>query len=126
MSNFLLPVITLPTKINPGRNTNNIFTNQLNPDAISGNLEINLSDSHLPSFLIIPKQNQNHLPKKHKIFTRSSKNFNREEFLLDYLDVDWNTVIDTTQNNVNYSINNFLTNFNSILDVHHAVQKKDT
>ena len=126
MSNFLLPVITLPTKINPGRNTliDNIFTNQLNPDAISGNLEINLSDGHLPSFLIIPKQNQNHLPKKHNIFTRSSKNFNREEFLLDYLDVDWNTVIDTTQNNVNYSINNFLTNFNSILDVHMPFRKK--
>jgi len=42
MSNFFLTVITLPTKIN-------------------------LSDGHLPSFLIIPKQNQNHLPKKHTI-----------------------------------------------------------
>ena len=50
MSNFLLPVITIPTKINRGNNTliDNIFTNHLNPDTKSGNLEINLSDGHLP------------------------------------------------------------------------------
>ena len=64
MSNFLLPVITLPTKINRGKNSliDNIFTNHLNPDTISGNLELNLSDGHLPSFMITPKRNQNHLP----------------------------------------------------------------
>ena len=73
MSNFLLPVITLPTKVNRGNNTliDNIFTNQLHPDTKSGNLEINISDRHLPSFLIMLKQNQNHLPKKHNIYTRS-------------------------------------------------------
>ena len=51
MSNFLLPVIAIPTKINRGNNTliDNIFTNHLNPDTKSGNLlEINLSDGHLP------------------------------------------------------------------------------
>ena len=65
MSNFLLPVIILPTKINRGNNTliDNIFTNHLNPDTKSGNLEINLSDGNLPSFVVIPRQNQNHLPK---------------------------------------------------------------
>ena len=55
MSNFLLPVITLPTKINRGNNTliHNIFTNHLSPDTKSSNLEINLSDGHLPSFIMI-------------------------------------------------------------------------
>ena len=126
MSNFLLPVITLPTKINPGNNTliDNIFTNQLNPDAISGNLEINLSDGHLPSFFIMPKQNQNHIPKKHNIFTRSFKNFSREDFLLDYLSINWDDVIDTDRNDVNYSMDNFLSNFNNILDVHMPLRKK--
>ena len=70
MSNFLLPVITLPTKVNRIKNTliDNIFTNHLHPDTKSGNLEVNLSDGHLPSFLIIPRQNQNHLPKRHNIY----------------------------------------------------------
>ena len=51
MSNFLLPVITLPTKVNRGKNTliDNIFTNHLHPDNKPGNLEIDLSDGHLPS-----------------------------------------------------------------------------
>ena len=85
MSNFLLPVITLPTKINRGKNTliDNIFTNHLHPDTKSGNLEINLSDGHLPSFMVTPRQNQNHLPKKHNIFARNSKNFNKDTFIRD-------------------------------------------
>ena len=75
MSNFLLPVITLPTEINRGKNSliDNIFTNHLHPDTISGNLELNLSDGHLPSFMIMPPKKQNHLPKKHNVHTRSSK-----------------------------------------------------
>ena len=82
MSNFLLPVITIPTKINRGNHTliDNIFTNNLNPDTKSGNFEINLSDGHLPSFIITPKQNQNHLPKKHNILIRDKKHFNKDAF----------------------------------------------
>ena len=74
-SNFLLPTITLPTKINTSNDIliDNIFTNQLNPDIISGNLTVGISD-HIPSFLIIPRSNQNHLPKKHNIFTRDTNN----------------------------------------------------
>ena len=39
-SNFLLPTITLPTKINTLNDTliDNIFNNQYNPDMISGNI----------------------------------------------------------------------------------------
>ena len=38
MSNFLLPVISIPTKINTVNDTliDNIFTNEFNPDLISG------------------------------------------------------------------------------------------
>ena len=69
MSNFLLPLITIPTKINTINNTliDNIFSNHLHPDIRSGNLTVGLSD-HLPSFMIVPNPNQNHLPKKHNIY----------------------------------------------------------
>ena len=125
MSNFLLPVITLPTKVNKGKNTltDNIFTSHLHPDAKSGNLEINLSDGHLPSFLIIPRQNQNHLPKKHNIYTRSSKNFNKDDFTSDYLSINWDKVIDSTKNDVNASLENFLSKFNGLLDIHLPMRK---
>ena len=120
MSNFLLPVITLPTKINRGNNTliYNIFTNQLHPDTKSGNLEVNLSDGHLPSFLIITRQNQNHLPKKHNIFTRSNKKFNKNNFITDYNAINWDEVIDLNKNDVHFSMENFLSKFNILLEHH--------
>ena len=46
--------MTIPSIINTTNETliANIFTNQLNPDIISGNLTVDISD-HLPSFLLI-------------------------------------------------------------------------
>ena len=125
MSNFLLPVITLPTKINRGNNTliDNIFTNHLHPDTKSGNLEINLSDGHLPSFMITPRQNQNHLPKKHNIFTRNSKHFNKDNFINDYNETNWDEIIDINKNDVNFSMDNFLLKFNMLLDGHMPLRK---
>ena len=101
----------------------NIFTNHLHPDTKSGNLEINLSDGHLPSFMVIPKQNQNHLPKSHNLFTRSSKNFNKENFVADYRNVDWDEVINLSKNDANFAMKNFLLNFNKILDTHMPLRK---
>ena len=123
--NFLLPVITLPTKINRGKNTliDNIFTNQLHPDTKSGNLEINLSDGHLPSFMIIPRQNQNHLPKKHNIFTRNTKIFNKDNFITNYNEINWDEVIDLDKNDVHFSMENFLSKFNILLDGHMPLRK---
>ena len=124
MSNFLLPVITIPTKINRGTNSliDNIFTNHLNPDTISGNLVLNLSDGHLPSFMITPKKNQNHLPKKHNIYRRSAK-FDKEALINDFQNINWNEVIDTSKNDVNFSLENFLTKINGLLDTHVPLKK---
>ena len=103
-SNLLLPLISLPTKINEKNNTliDNIFTNQINPDIISGNLTVNISD-HLPSFMIMPKTNQIHLAKKHNIYSRYLKKFDRENFLLDVMAIDWNLII--VKDDANLSFN---------------------
>ena len=103
-SNLLIPLITLPTKINKKNNRliDNIFTNQFNPDTISGNLTVNMSD-HLPSFIMSPRSNQNHLPKKHNIYKRDLKNFDRENFILDILGTNWNNTI--IQDNADLSFN---------------------
>ena len=75
-SNFLLPMILLPTKINSVTDTHidNIFTNHFNPDTVSGNLTLAISD-HLPSFIIFPHSNQNHIPKKQNLYKRDRTNF---------------------------------------------------
>ena len=125
MSNFLLPVITIPTKINRASHTliDNIFTNNINPDTKTGNLEINLSDGHLPSFIVTPKQNQNHLPKKHNIFTRDKRNFNGDALLTDFRNNNWDEVIDLDKRDVNLSLQNFFSKINNILDSHMPMRK---
>ena len=124
MSNFLLPLITIPTKINSGTNTliDNIFTNHLHPDMKSGNLSIKISD-HLPSFMIVPTQNQNHLPKKQNLYTRKCKNFDRENFLLDYFEIDWNATIDVDKEDVNHSFSNLMGKVNTLLDKYMPLKK---
>ena len=123
-ANFLLPLITLPTKINTLNDTliDNIFTNQFNPDFKTGNLTIGISD-HLPSFIIVPKTNQNHLPKKHNIYRRDTKHFNKENFLYDFLYVNWEKTIQINKKDVNRSFNNFMDKINTILDKHLPYKK---
>ena len=64
-SSQLLPTILLPTKLNRQHDTllDNIFTNQFNHDMSSGNFTLQISD-HLASFLMVPNENQQFLPKK--------------------------------------------------------------
>ena len=68
MSSFQIPVITIPSKVNSQKHTviDNIFTNHIHPDMKSGNPTLAISD-HLPSFFIVPRDNQNHMP-KNRIF----------------------------------------------------------
>ena len=63
-NNFLLPAISLPTRVTYDTSTliDNIFSNSVNPDTRNGNISINISD-HLPSLTIIPKSNQKKGPK---------------------------------------------------------------
>ena len=124
-SSLLVPLITLPTKINNKNNTliDNIFTNRFNPDTISRNITVNISD-HLPSFMITPRTNQNHLPKKHNIYTRDLKNFDRENFIADLLAIDWNSTI--VEDDVNLSFNQFLESVNKIIDKYIPQKKSQT
>ena len=92
-----------------------------NPDTISGNLTLNISDGHFPSFMITPKSNQTHLPKNHNIYTRDLQNFARENFFLDLLSIDWDD--NTNENNVNTSFENFLSEINKLLDKYMPLTK---
>ena len=124
MSCYLLPTITLPTKINSKNNTviDNIFTSHFHPDLKSGNLLIGISD-HLPSFVIVPKSNQNHLPKKQNIFKRDTKNFDRANLILDFLEIDWTECMDIEKEDVNHSTSQFILKMNELLDKYVPLKK---
>ena len=64
-SNLFIPLILQPTRITSHSNTriDNIFSNVIDPDIISGNLTVTISD-HLPQFAIIPNMFGNILGNK--------------------------------------------------------------
>ena len=134
-SNHLLPTITLPTKLNTsGNNTliDNIFTNIFNPDLVSGNISLNVSDGHLPSFLIIPNPNHNHLPKRHNFhkhnvekFNIKDKDFPIQKFLMsqDILGINWENILQIEKHDPNFSFENFYSSITPIIDKYLPLKK---
>ena len=116
-SNSLVPYITLPTRITPRSKAliDNIFFNEINEAAISGNLITDISDHHA-QFLIICKilgKDPNKVTLR-----RSYKNFNNELFKNDLLKTNWESLLKTNLNDVNYSFEQFLLELNNLLDIH--------
>ena len=57
------------------------------------------------------------------IFQRDWSKFDQENFILDYLSVDWENLIKSNCGNVDQSFASFLTNLNSILDLHAPLKR---
>ena len=55
--------------------------------------------------MIVPSQNQNTF-QKHNLNSRKCKNFDRENCLLDYFEIDWNSTIEVNKEDVNHSLSN--------------------
>ena len=117
-------LITLPTRITSSSKTliDNIFSNSLNfPGKISGNFTVSISD-HLPQFLIIPRVNY-HPPKKHKLFKQDTKRFDKENFIAELINTDWNTVLSIAKGDRNYSFDMFNNKINEVMDTYIPLKK---
>ena len=125
-SNSFLPYILQPIKITSHSKTliDNIFTNVILPDSLSGNLTATFSD-HLPQFLIVPNIFSNSPSNKFNIYERDWANFDQENFILDYFSINWNETLKTEKQNIDYSTEIFLTKINESLD-NFAPFKKST
>ena len=73
--------------------------------------------------MIVPSQNQNHLPKRHNLYSRKCKNFDRENFVLDYFEIDWNNTIEIEREDVNHSLSKFMEQINVQLDKYMPLKK---
>ena len=107
-SNLFVPHITIPTRITSHSKTliDNIFSNSLNfYQGISGNFTVSISD-HLPQFLIIPRENY-HPPKKHNVYKRDTENFDKESFVSELINTNWNDVLYIEKGDPNYSFDMF-------------------
>ena len=123
-SNSFIPYILHPTRITNYSKTltDNIFSNFISPDIISGNITATISE-HLPQFSFVPNILSNLPSQQSDYYERDWSKFKQENFILDYFDKDCADVLQTDQQNVNLSLDSFLNNLNSILDVHALLKK---
>ena len=115
-SSLLVPHIIFPTRCTSHSNTliDNIYSNCTNfQEGISGNLTVAISD-HLPQFLFLDLETYLQPNYSEPKFTRDFKKFNKEDFLLDYLSIDFDDIfkknldLNTTFNNCMDQIDNLV------------------
>ena len=106
-----------PTKITSPSKTliDNIFTNVILSDSLSGNPTASISD-HLSQFLIVPNIFSNPPYNKSNIYERDWSNFDQENFILDYFSINWNETHKIEKQNIDYSTEVFLNKINELLD----------
>ena len=86
-SNSIIPYTLQPTRITSHSKTliDNIFSNVLSFEAISGNITATISD-YLPQFLFAPNALSNPLCNKSNILERDWSKFKKDNLILDYFD----------------------------------------
>ena len=115
-NHFFQPCITEPTRIIKNQKpsiVDNIFTNILNKDILSGNIKAKITD-HLPNFIII--NNIISRPKRQKVTKRDYSNFVEEIYLRDIASITVDHIINLQD--VDYIYNEFHIQFNSIIQKH--------
>ena len=119
-----IPLILQPTRITSHSTTliDNIFSNVIYPDIISGNLTATISD-HLPQFAIIPNMFGNISGNKSKIYERGWSKFDRENFILDYFSVDWEVLLKIDEKNVDNSTKMYLDRISMLLDTYAPLKR---
>ena len=71
----------------------NIFTNLLNANIVSGNILTQISD-HLPQFLIL--HNVNVIQNKKSVYKSDYSNFNEVDFVHDFNEIDFGFLIESS------------------------------
>ena len=100
----------------------NFFSNINTPISISGNLVASISD-YLPQFLIVPDIFRNSSLSTSNIYERDWNNFDQENFIFDYLAVDWADINKSQKKNMDFSFGCVLKKFNLILDKYLPLKK---
>ena len=123
-THLFVPHIIYPTRVTPNSKTliDNIFSNSLNyTQGISGNITSTISD-HFAQFLIIPRDVKFE-PRKNVQYKRNTKHFDRENFILDLLNIDWPKIINIHEYDVNKSFNALETKLNNLIEKYMPMRK---
>ena len=119
-----IPLVLQPTRMTSQSNTliDNIFSNVIDPDIISGNLTTTISD-HLPQFVLIPHMFGNILCNKSNIYERDWSKFDQKNFILDYFSADWEDLLKIDELNVDNSTKIYLDKINILVDTYAPLKR---
>ena len=104
------------------QNSCHYVINFISKDTISSNIAATISD-HLAQFLISPNTYADPPFSKSSVFERDWSNFDQENFVLDYFDIDWPNILKLDEINVNSATNNFLDPINYVLNKYAPLKK---
>ena len=123
-SNSVIPYILQPIRITDHSKTltDNIFSNVVIVDAISGNLTAMISD-HLPQIMIVLNVFATPPSNRSNIYERDWSNFVQINFVLDYFSIDWDDTL-ISEENIDYSKEAFLNKINNLLDSYAPLKKR--
>ena len=104
-SNLILPQIVLPTRITNASSTliDNIFSSVSDCPNISGNICASISD-HLPQFCIFGSTKSSDSGKG-DVYKQKWSQFDQENFILDFLEIDWNSSFESCDYEPNLCFN---------------------
>ena len=122
--NLLLPYIISPTRVTPRSQTliDNIFSNIIEKDVISGNITTALSD-HYMQFVLFKNKTKSQANIKKAKFARNYKSLNKDLLEYDLRNTKWDEILKVNIGNVDFSFESFLKKFNEILDKHAPYKK---
>lgn len=121
-TSFLLPYITIPTRVTTHSKTliDNIFSNNIEEGLTSGNIITTISD-HYAQFLIQKsikiEKNQTNL------FRHNFKNFNDALFDFELENKDWKSILEIDKKDIDISFNNYMLTFSNLLQQHAPLKK---
>lgn len=119
-SNSLLPSITKPTRVTTHSKTliDNIFTNSTEHLLFSGNLTTFISDHLVQVAFFRSKAKQTYqIPSVRRNFNK----FNREEFLLDFLETNWDEMV-MREHDANKTLDTLIDKLNKLTNKHAPIK----
>ena len=86
-----------------------------------GNISSSISD-HLTQFFMLPEFISDSSPTKYNISYDWDK-FNNQSFLEDFENINWNEVLESNQDNINITFENYLNTMNTLINSHAPLKK---
>ena len=78
---------------------------------------------HLPQFIFLPDFSSKIPVTKSIILRRDWKKFESSKFISDFNQVNWEQILCNEENDVNFSMNKYLSKIDSLLDIHAPFKK---